>query len=93
MNKEEIFKKALIEYEELKKYIKNYKGNFENLCEELGGFNIKKEYFDINYKSLTTTIYKIDGKLKVSYFIDIWNDLECEPIEIGFDIRQYIGGL
>ena len=93
MNREKLLKKALLEYEELKKYIKNYKGNFENLCEELGGFNITKEYFDINYKSLTTTIYYEDNKIIVSDFIDIWNDLECEPIESEFDTKKYKGGL
>lgn len=93
MNKEELLKKALLEYEELENYITNYKGDFNGLCEELGGFNKNEEYFDVNYKSFTTTIYKIDGKLKVSDFIDIWNDLECEPIEIEFNVRQYKGGI
>lgn len=92
MNKEEVFEKALLEYKELENFILNYKGNFNNLCEILGGFNITKEYFDINYKNITTTIFNEENKIIISDYIDIWNDKNAEPIESGFNIRRYKGG-
>jgi hypothetical protein len=85
--------KAVEEYKELRKKITNYTGSFEELCEELNGFNEDEEMFDINYKSITTTIYNKNGKIKISEYIDIWNDEEAYPIEEMLDIRQYERGL
>jgi len=89
----EFIKKAKLEYEELESFVSNFKSDFEDLCKELGGFNIAEEYFDINYKSFTTTIYYKENKIIISDYIDIWNDANCEHIESGFNIKQYKGGL
>lgn len=92
MNKEEFFKNVLLEYEELENFITNYKGNFDDLCEILKGFNETEEYFDVNYKSIATTIYNEKNKITISDYVDIWNDENCEPIESQFNIKKYKEG-
>lgn len=77
---------ALCEYKELKKIV-NGKKTFDELCEELNGFNKCDKYFDVNYKSITTTIYNEDNKISISEYIDIWNDKECEPIVTMFNVK------
>lgn len=72
---EEDIKKGLNDYNELKEKVKNYKGTFEELCKELGGFNVCEEYFDLDYKSITATIKHENGKIFLSpWGIEIWDN-------------------
>lgn len=76
----EYIKKALLDYKELELFLKLYEGSFNGLCYELCGFNKNENYFDINFKSITTTIYYEDNKYKLCEYIDIWDDEKCEPV-------------
>ena len=71
-----IYKKAYSDYIELVDGVREFKGSLEELCDKLGGFNLSMEFerFDLNYKTITATIYYCNEELFVYRYIDIWDD-------------------
>lgn len=84
--RKEIIDKAKQEYLELKKFVENYKGTFDELFLEFDdSFNADGDdalpdggrWFDLNYgKTINTTIYQdcASGKITVSDIVTIWDD-------------------
>lgn len=62
-----IVEHAIYDITDLKEVCRKYVGSLESLCEELGGHNLdtKDRYFDINYKSILTTVKEVNGKFEV----------------------------
>lgn len=79
----DLYKKAYSDYMELVTIVREYKGNLEELCKTLGGFNYSVDFerFDLNYKSITATIYFCNGELFVYRYIDIWDDENEKLVE------------
>ncbi len=78
-----IKKQARNNYLELCQVVNDFKGNVIELCDILNGFNFQDDYesFDINYKSITATIYNQNNKYIVYEYIDIWDDNTCSCIK------------
>lgn len=68
------YEKARYDYMELVSIVESFNGSLEELCGKLAGFHLNSERFDLNYKTITTTIYYIDNKLFVYDYVDIWDD-------------------
>lgn len=70
-------KESIKNYNELSNIVYNYKGSVEELCDKLGGYNVQNDYesFDINFKTITATIYN-NNTFSVYEYIDIWDDEE-----------------
>ena len=78
-----IKKQAKQDYLQLCDIVYQFEGNINKLCKMLGGFNFQYDYesFDINYKSITATIYNQNNKYIVYEYIDIWDDNTCSCIK------------
>ena len=76
-----LYKKAYDDYIELVSIVRDFQGSLEELCDKLRGFNLNFKRFDLNYKSITTTIYFCNGELFVYRYIDIWDDENESLIE------------
>lgn len=85
----ELYAQAWNDLLSLRKLVQNYEGTFDELCEQLNGFNKEDgSFFDVNYGALTITIdctangYALDERS-----IDIWNDAATELIHecLNFD--------
>lgn len=84
--RKEIIEKAKQEYLELKNFVENYKGTFDELFLEFDdSFNADgddklpngERWFDLNYgKTINTTIYQdyTSGKITVSDIVTVWDD-------------------
>jgi len=75
------------DYYELDNIVTEYKGTFDELFDELKGYNKYYPTFDVNFKSITTSVYCDDnGNLKLGYYFDVWNndtkELQYEHITI-----------
>ncbi len=72
---------AKYHYKELQHLVREM--TFDKAFETLKGFNLNKEdgYFDCNYKSITTTIWRTKfNKCIVSDTVDVWHDDVSSPI-------------
>lgn len=88
-----IFKKALCDFEKLRKKIINCDDNLYICCKKFRGHNYTGDCFDVNYKSICVTIRKRNDKLEVVQNIDVWNDKECVCLGENFtknDIEKII---
>lgn len=76
----ELKEKAHADYLELSNIIAEFKGTLQELCEKLGGFYIQADFesFDLNYKSLTATIYEENGTRYIYEFVDVWDDAQAQ---------------
>lgn len=70
------------DYNELKELVSNYKGTFDELYNELNGYNKKTDSFDLNYKLITTTIYHTDNVFNLSEKLDVHGDFPVEFVHI-----------
>lgn len=74
---------AIKDYYELNKFVEKYKGTFDELCVELGGYNKDKEnyLFDVNFKSISTTIYhRTNGTFELNTYFDVWQADRVKPV-------------
>lgn len=74
---------AIKDYYELNKFVEKYKGTFDELCVELGGYNKDKEnyLFDVNFKSISTTIYhRTNGTFELNAYFDVWQADRVNPV-------------
>ena len=74
---------AIKDYNELNKFVEKYKGTFDELCVELGGYNKDKEnyLFDVNFKSISTTIYhRTNGTFELNVYFDVWQADRVNPM-------------
>lgn len=81
--RKEIIEKAKQEYLELKKFIENYKGTFDELYNELEdtfNFDAEERFFDVNYgRYINTTVYDMGSCFNntehfvLSDVVTIWN--------------------
>ncbi len=87
-----ICKKAYFDYIELVDIVREFKGNLEELCDKLGGFNLSMDFerFDVNYKTITATIYFNNGELYVYRYIDVWDDEEEDIVKECVDYTDLI---
>lgn len=54
---------------------------FQQAYEKLGGYNLSEDCFDVNYKSITATIYcTCRGNCVLHGSIELWIDGETSPI-------------
>lgn len=84
------------DYNELKEIVDNYKGTFDELFDELKGHNKDNDLFDVNFKSITASVYRDDvGNLKLGEHFDIYSLTQANPfyehisvneLKIRFDI-------
>lgn len=68
---------AIKDYYELNKFVEKYKGTFDELCAELGGYNKDNEnyVFDVNFKSITASVYRDDvGNFNLGDYFDVWKN-------------------
>lgn len=77
----EYINQALSRYNELCEKVASYTKTLEELCKELNGHNFEDFLFDCNYFEITATIVKINGKLSVHSWIDIWDSESGECLE------------
>lgn len=88
MKNKDMISKAKEDYEKLKLFLELYAGTFNDLCDELNGFNISEKYFDLNFNSITTTIYNDNNKYILCEYIDIWDDKNCELVVSNININK-----
>ena len=77
---------GIIDHDELKNLVKNM--SFEDAFKKLDSFNLENDYvdgaaimrFDLNYKSIATTIYKCGNGCRVHNVIDVWLNNVSSPI-------------
>lgn len=68
------------DYNELKEIVDNYKGTFDELFDELKGHNKDNDLFDVNFKSITASVYRDDvGNLKLGESFDIYSLTQVNP--------------
>lgn len=68
------------DYNELKNIVDNYKGTFDELFDELKGHNKDNDLFDVNFKSITASVYRDDvGNLKLGEYFDIYSLTQANP--------------
>ena len=69
------------DYHELNDIVTKYKGTFDELCEEVKGYNKDDYWFDVNFKSITASVYRDDaGNFKMGDYFDVWKNDTKEPI-------------
>ena len=74
---------AIKDYYELNKFVEKYKGTFDELCAELGGYHKDKGnyLFDVNFKSISTTIYqRTNGTFELNVYFDVWQADRVTPV-------------
>ena len=72
---------AIKDYYELNKFVEKYKGTFDELCEELKGHNKGDYWFDVNFKSISTTIYhRYDDTFELNSYFDVWQPDRVNPV-------------
>ena len=78
-----IYKQAWMDYLKLVELVKGFKGSLEELCKQLNGYNLDNddERFDLNYGSISATIYAVECRLFVYECIDIWDDEETALVK------------
>ena len=71
---EKLYKLAVNTWKELKEKVDNFKGSFEDLCEELGGHNFEDDLFDVYYGLICTTIIEENGKIELVDNLELWDE-------------------
>ena len=76
------------DYQNLKNDIETNKNlSLEELCDTLGGHNLKDDLFDINYGCITATVYLKNNKFVLDKYVDIWDDANCMLIHVNYKIE------
>lgn len=71
---------AIKDYNKLKNIIDNYKGTFDELFNELKGHNKDNDLFDVNFKSITASVYRDDmGNFKMGTYFDVYLLTQTSP--------------
>ena len=92
MTQEQI-KRAIKHFTELKDFVDDYDGNFDELHCELVGHNMSEDCFDTNYKSICASIYSNMGCFYVSCIIDVYDDESGEMLSMSVnDLKKKIVG-
>lgn len=87
MSNKIICEKAEKDYFNLCSTVKDFKGNLEELCSYLGGHNLEKDLFDVNYGCICATIMNKDGTFIVSDYVEVWDDEKCELLNSCYKIN------
>ena len=71
---------SIEDYNELKERVENYKGTFDELFDELKGHNKDNDVFDVNFKSITSSVYiDDDGNIRLSEYLDAYISNQLNP--------------
>lgn len=66
---------AIKDYNELKQIVSDFKGTFDELFDELKGHNKDDYWFDVNFKSITASVYRDDvGNFNLGDYFDVWKN-------------------
>lgn len=72
---------AIKDYNELKQIVSDFKGTFDELFDELKGHNKDDYWFDVNFKSISTTIYqRTNGTFELNVYFDVWQADRVTPV-------------
>lgn len=72
---------AMNDYYELKKIVSDFKGTFDELFDELKGHNRDYDLFDVNFKSITASVYCDDiGNFNLGEHFDVWQNDMVKPL-------------
>lgn len=72
---------SIEDYNELKERVENYKGTFDELFDELKGHNKDNDVFDVNFKSITSSVYlDDDGNIWLSEYLDAYISDQLNPL-------------
>lgn len=86
-----LYSKACDDLYNLRSLVRNYEGTFDELCEQLNGFNKEAgQYFDVNYGALTMTILcSDDGLVLDERCVDIWNDAKNDVVHETLTVDEF----
>lgn len=80
---------AIKAYNELKNIVDNYKGTFDELFDELKGHNKDYDLFDVNFKTITASVYRDDaGNLKLGECFDVYLLTQANPFYEHISINE-----
>lgn len=72
---------AIKDYNELKQIVSDFKGTFDELFDELKGHNKDDYWFDVNFKSITASVYRDDvGNFNLGDYFDVWQADRVTPV-------------
>lgn len=77
------------DYNELKDIVDNYKGTFDELFDDLKGHNKDYDLFDVNFKSITASVYRDDvGNFKLGECFEIYLLSKACPLYEHISVRE-----
>lgn len=80
---------AIEDYNELKERVENYKGTFDELFDELKGHNKDNDVFDVNFKSINSSVYiDDDGNIRLSEYLDSYTSDHLNPVYENISIKE-----